>query len=166
MDRVRLRQKAGFTLIELVIVMVVISIALAIVLPRFTSLNSQNLKSDAEKVSALVRYLHEAAESRKLFYRLSFDTEKGTVTVERSKDSIKYSRETEASVRGFSLASGVEILDIQAPGLGSVASGRIEVLFAPVGSSPFTLHLGGSDNVLTVSFNPYNGRVSVEEGYK
>ncbi|MBE9527697.1 MAG: prepilin-type N-terminal cleavage/methylation domain-containing protein [Proteobacteria bacterium] len=170
--------RRGFTLIELIVVMVIISLALAIVLPRLTSVTSANLKSDAVKLSALVRYLHEAAESKKLTYRLSFDLDRGTVGVERSqvgrspvdrsKEAVKYVPEPESALRGFALASGVEFVDLLAPGTGRVESGTVQILLSPAGSMPFTVHLGAGedDRVLTLGFNPYNGKIVIEEGYK
>lgn len=160
------RLRGGFTLIELIVVIVVISLALAIVLPRLTSVTSRNLKSDGAKLSALVRYLHEAAESKKLNYRLTFDLDKGNVSVERSKDSVKYGPMPESALRGFALASDVEFVDLHAPGAGRVESGTVAVLLTPAGSTPFTVHLAAGEMVLTLAFNPYNGKIVISEGYE
>jgi general secretion pathway protein H len=160
------RFKGGFTLIELIVVIVVISLALAIVLPRLTSVTSRNLKSDGAKLSALVRYLHEAAESKKLNYRLTFDLDRGNVSVERSKDSVKYGPMPESALRGFALATDVEFVDLHAPGAGVIESGTVQVLLTPAGSTPFTVHLGAGQSVLTLAFNPYSGKIVIREGYE
>lgn len=160
------RLRGGFTLIELVVVMVIISLALAIVLPRLMSVTSRNLKSDGAKISALVRYLHEAAESKKLYYRLTFDLDRGNLSVERSKDSVKYGPMPESALRGFALGTGVEFVDVRAPGAGRVESGTVQALLTPVGSTPFTVHLAAGEMVLTLAFNPYNGKIVISEGYE
>ncbi len=146
--------------------MALISVALVIILPRFSSLSMQSLKSDASKMSSLVRYLHEAAESKRLFYRLTFDLDNGSLNVERSSDSKKYIPETESRLRTLTLSNGVEMLDLTAPGLGKVEAGLVNVLLTPTGAStPFTLHLSAGQATLTISFNPYSGKVKIEQGY-
>jgi len=74
--------KKGFTLLELIIVLVIISLISALVGPRFTgSLTSMNLKTAAKKVAAALRYARSQAASEQITYISVFDFEKQILTV-------------------------------------------------------------------------------------
>lgn len=156
----------GFTLFELLAVIIIIGGILAIAFPRIWVLNEMHLRTDAGRVSTLIRYLNEASATKKVYYRISFDLEKNSISVESSRDGAGYSAETDAAIRGLRLREGVAMEDIELPGLGKVNSGTVSVIFAPAGGADsFTLHLRASQKKMSLLFNPYSGRVRVSEGY-
>lgn len=160
----------GFTLIELLAVIVILGAVLAVVLPRFAGISINNLKTDASRLSTLIRYLNEAAETKRTYYRVLFDMDAGTVSVAESDDASEYAPMAEARLRGLKFASGVRIEDMVLSGLGRVNAGKVTVDFTPSGTSkPFTLHLASEGRrgkeVYTLVYNPYSGRVAVKEGY-
>lgn len=156
----------GFTLFELLAVIIILGGLLALVLPRFMDLTVSQLKSDAGRLATLTRYLHEASATKKLYYRMSFDLEKDTVSVAASPDGAEFLPESDPVLRGLRLSNGVGFTDMVVPGLGKVSSGVVEVFFSPSGSvEPFTVHISAGKNVKTLSFNPYSGQIKVEDGY-
>lgn len=156
----------GFTLLELILVITIIGVAIAVVFPRFSGFGDTYVKADASRVSALVRYLYQAAATRKVYYRLWFDMEKGAIRVEYSKNGTDYTEEGDSSLRRLKLRDGVDMEDIVVPELGKVNTGEVAVIFSPAGSvEPFTLHLKASEKSLTLYFNPYSGIVKITEGY-
>jgi type II secretory pathway pseudopilin PulG len=180
---------AGFTLFELLAIMIIIGAVLAVILPRFSGTTGMNLKSDAKRLSTLVRYLDEAAATKRVYYKADFDIDNGTVRVDESAEGGGegavggYAPVADPVIRGLRLGQGVRFDDIVLARLGTVSSGTVSVFFTPTGSTePFTLHLSigeggvarggrggrggiGEKNAMTISFNPYSGRVKVFEGY-
>ncbi len=156
----------GFTLLELLIVITILVAAAALIYPRFFEVQGARLRSDARKLSTLIRFLDEAAATRKLYYRLWFEFGKDRLRVEVSKDGSDYALYPDNRIRFFSFADGVDLKDVSLPGLGRVAGGEVAVIFSPLGAGePFTVHLSGGGDDVTVDFNPYSGRVRVKEGY-
>lgn len=153
-------------MVELLTVIAVIGIIAALVFPRLSFLEGRYLQSDARKVSGLIRYVSESASVKKLHYRLLFDIEHGVITVASSPNGDEYGAEADHTLRRLRLRSGIGIEDLLLPRTGKVNKGAIAVHFSPYGfSDSFTIHMRGGERVLTLSFNPYNGTVSVSEGY-
>lgn len=159
------RPQAGLSLIELLAAMVIIGIILAIVYPRISGISEAYLKSDSRRVAALITYLSESASSKKLYYRVWFDLTNERLRVESSVAGKEYAPSTDPALRELALREGVEIEDIVTPGLGKTASGEVSMVFAPASGEPFTLHLKAGESSMTVSYNPYTGKVRTEAGY-
>lgn len=157
---------SGFTLLEILAVMAIFAGILALVLPRFMDFRVTYLRTDAGRVATLVRYLSESSDTRRLYYRLTFDLDSKTLTVARSVDGKKFISEPEPALKGIRLRGGVKFVDIMVSGVGKVTSGEVAIFFSPaVSKEAFILHMGSGDDVKTLSFNPYSGRVKVEDGY-
>ncbi|MFQ5587109.1 MAG: Tfp pilus assembly protein FimT/FimU [Thermodesulfobacteriota bacterium] len=159
-------EERGFTIVEILAVLAIIGVIAAVVFPRLSFLEGHYLRSDARRVSGLVHYVSETASIKKLYYRLLFDIEGGTITIESSVNGTDYAEVPDADLRRLRLRDGIEIEDLLLPRIGRINEGAIAVHFSPYGfAEPFTLHMKGGGNLLTLSFNPYNGKVRVSEGY-
>jgi prepilin-type N-terminal cleavage/methylation domain-containing protein len=156
----------GFTFIELLIVISIVGIILAVALPRFSFFDDIYVRKDIRQVTRLIRYLNEAAVTKKLYYRVKFNIERGMVKVEYSNDGVEYNDETDSFMKGLSFGDMMKIEDIILPGIGKINNGEVAVIFLPYGfSEPFNLHLKGLGKFFTLSFNPYTEKVNIEEGY-
>lgn len=132
---------------------------LALVFPRFSDIGRSYLESDSERVVSLLGYLNESASTKKAFYRVRFDLGAGSLIVERSKDGVEYSKETESALSHLELKEGVLLEEIEAPGIGKVKSGEVAIIFSPAGGDPFEVTLKSGEERVKVGFNPYTGKV-------
>lgn len=149
-DRLRRRSgvRGGFTLLELMVVIFVISVVLAIALPTFTGMGESKAVSDAKRIASLLRYLNDTALSTK---------ESLTLRVDFREKVIGYNGpEGEKSERVDSL-SGVEL---QSGGM--VTEGELLVFFSPLGArEDITVHLGDEGSAVAVTLHSLNGRVKI-----
>lgn len=155
--------KKGFTLIELIVVLVLISSVLVLALPRFSSDPEAYLVKDSERIAALLTYLSESSITGKSTIRIRFNIDEGFLTAE-SLEGDEFAPLKEQKARKIVLSPGVRFLDVSAPE-GKLSRGEAIVIFAPSGvSGPFSVHLeaGGTR---TISFNPFSNSVKISEGY-
>lgn len=158
--------QSGFTLVELIAVLVIIGAVIAFVFPRLFGLGGVNLKSDSNRVSDLISYINESAITRKAYYRVWFDLGGGKLRVESSSDGVNFVYETESALQELSLSRGVEMADVVLPALGKVESGDASFVFPPGGArDAFTMHLESGEDAMTLYFDPITGKVITEEGY-
>lgn len=156
---------AGFTLIELAIVVFLIALFSAIVIPRLPSLESGGGERAARRISGTVKALYNEAALSGGEQRLIFDLEKGEMQPRR----LKASGELE-NARGFGekvSLSGAKILDIRVAGQDKVATGTATVPFSPAGWLPETvIHLDSDGRVLTLRLFSFTGSTRVYDGYR
>ncbi len=158
---------SGFTLIEIVVVVFIISLMALLVFPNLPSSDAANLRSSARSLASTMRYLEERAITTKSVYRLHLDMASNTVTVRKVADG----EETTADDSFLSkhlLAEGVTISDVETPRLGRTSEGEVIVSFGVSGIEEFiTVHLkGAKGDHFTVAAFPQNGKVKVLEGYQ
>lgn len=85
--------------------------------------------------------------------------------MESSADGFEFKKIKDGSLKGFSLATG-DIQDIVVQGLGKIDHGDAAIVFNPgIGAEPFNLHIKKDGLILTISYNPYSGKVKILEGY-
>ncbi len=145
----------GFTLIELIIVIFVISLTTALIMPSLWNMGDRALKSEANRIGNTLRYIYDEAAGKKQTYVLIFDL-----------DSDAWKFESKIESRSFKLKDTVMFRDLLVPSLGKVSSGEIKLIFHPVGpEEPITLHLIKDTAEYTVIFNHLSGRAKVYEGY-
>jgi prepilin-type N-terminal cleavage/methylation domain-containing protein len=166
MQNRKIASSEGFTLLELLVVIILLGGVLLLALPRFTDTGEVYLKTDSSRVSSYIRFLNEASATKKVYYRISFDLGLGEIRAEYSRDGSEYIADSDPSVRRLKLREGVAMEDIVTPATGKVNSGVLTVVFAPSGTvDPFTLHLRSAKKFFTLTFNPYSGAVNGAEGY-
>ncbi len=148
-------RRAGFTIIELVVVIVIISIFMAFVMPSFWNSDKTELKTEAKFLSSTLRYIYDEAVGKKQKYILSIDFDNKTWGFESDSESKK-----------FNIKDDVIIKDIVVPSLGEVSKGEVILEFGPTGPpEPITLHLQKSASEYTIIFNHLSGRTKILEGY-
>ncbi len=76
------RSTSGFTLLELIVVLVIIGLMSTLVVPKLMGpLSNLNLKTASQKISASLRYARSQAASEKVTYVALFDFDKNRLVI-------------------------------------------------------------------------------------
>jgi prepilin-type N-terminal cleavage/methylation domain-containing protein len=156
---------AGFTLLEISLVLVIITVVLALVLPRLQDSGHTELQAQAHRLQSMFRLLRSEAVLNGAAYRLNYDLDQQRyfITVDEPSGDIDA---LGMLARPSTLADPVAITDIVLPTLvGKVAQGQIYTVFYPDGSIDRTvIHLGNGREFYTVYLDLMN-RLRMEPGY-
>lgn len=146
-------RREGFTLLELMVVIFIISVVLALALPTFTGMGGNKIMSDAKRIASIMRYLNDSALSTK---------ESLTLSVDFKDKVVGYNGPEGEKSEQFDSLSGVEL---QSKGM--ITEGELFVLFSPLGAQEnITMHLGNEDSHVAVVLNSMNGRVKIIQSEK
>ncbi len=157
----------GFTLVELVVVIVILSITALLVYPKLTATGESGLRSSARSLSAAIRYVEDRAVSAKSSYRMKINLGDSNIQIlkvmadgdEQPADDVIPGRPL--------IAEGISISDVILPRLGKVTEGEARIDFGPLGlGSMATIHLcSRNGRYYTVQAYPRSGRVRVFDNY-
>ncbi len=148
------RRKGGFTLLELIVVLVIISLMSALIVPRLTGpMSRMDLKTAAKKISAALRYARSQAATEKTTYVALFDFDRNRLVIlnpslteiERAANSqermtgllaeqLAAAEARQDRLRSYQPPDGV-ILSRGVSRAGDVRTGFFPVFFYPAGSS-------------------------------
>lgn len=81
--KLKRRSQTGFTLIELILVLVIAGFIISLVAPAITSTTGLNLRTAAKRVAAGLRYARSQAVTTGSVYQIVFDIERNAMTIER-----------------------------------------------------------------------------------
>lgn len=138
----------GFTLVELIVVIFIISLVLTISFPSFTLRQDGKLKSNAGHIASILRYLNDSAIYTKETYDMNINLKDRVV---RYKGPNGEKTERVDNLSGITLQSR-----------GKVSDGEVTVFFGPAGTGEsFTIHITGAESSLEIVFNALSGRVKV-----
>ena len=167
--RIRTARNAGFTLIELTVVIVILSVVALLVLPRLPFAHERDLGTSARTLAGTLRYLEDRAISTKQYYRLRINLVDGTMKVTRVLPENEEVEDTDGMFTNLALREGTGFEDITTSHSGKIFEGEAVLDFSPLGSEEFFLfHLKSEDGkrFFTVALYPGSGRVEVSEGYQ
>lgn len=144
----RLCRRSGFTLLEIVLVVFIISLFTALALPSFSNLGSRGVKNDAKKLASLLRYLNDSSIYTKKNFQLNIDF-----------------REKRVSWNGPDGDKSQELGNITAVTLlskGVVREGQVIIFFGPLGlGENIEITLNKDEHEAKVSMNSLSGRVKI-----
>jgi len=162
------RLASGFTLIEMVVVIVILSMVALLVIPRLPSTDAVRLKSSARSLASAIRYMGDRSVTAKIHYRLLFNLGDGSVSVKKVTADGEEVAADDPLLSRFALADGVIIEDIRISSLGKLAEGEVNVDFGAAGLAEFlTIHMkGAGGGRFTLLAYPNSGKVRVLDGYR
>jgi prepilin-type N-terminal cleavage/methylation domain-containing protein len=116
----------GFTLIEMVVVLVLISLSIALVTPSLSRFSKRvELKATAQKVSGILRHFRSESIQKGRVYQILFDSGTGEVRIralekeekegEGKEEEKKGTEEAKAQERRYPLPGGVLIKEVKIP---------------------------------------------------
>lgn len=164
-----MRDEKGFTIIEIIIVVVILSSFLLVAVPRLDNFTEGNLKSGSRNLSTTIRYLYSEAAFKKKIHKLAFDIDEAEYWVEVLEVD-EYEVSTDPFLKKRKLPNNVSFKDIVTlRSLGISTEGKDEfILFLPSGFvEPVVIHLeSNSGDVYTLATKPYTGATAVFDEYK
>jgi len=161
--------QSGFTLIEMTVVIVILSVVALVVLPRLPFAHERNLKTSARTLAASLRYLGDLAISTKQHYRLRITLLNNEIAVTRVIPEGDELAVSNSDLNQLALLDGVVFGDIETPRLGKITEGEAVLDFGPLGVEDLAvIHLKRTDDsrYYTVAVYPGSGRITVLEGYQ
>jgi prepilin-type N-terminal cleavage/methylation domain-containing protein len=136
----------GFTLIELIVVISLISIMLYFAIPRFkSSVLSDSTKDVSRWILLKIPYLKEKAAREQKTYALhvSFDSNKLWITDEAMTEEALQSEEK----NGYKLPEAISLMDVEYPDQEKISAGKAVIYFYEKGySDKAIVHLENDDN--------------------
>ncbi len=160
-------RRNGFTLIELAIVVLLISLFTMISVPLLTSGNKGDLKASTRRLAGTMKYLFNEAALSGLEHRLVFNLNENSYHAEVIEIDGSVG-ELDGTTARANLKSGISFTDLTLAGRGSFSQGEVTVRIHPSGWLEETVvHLQDEKrNVLTLRVNPLTGSSEVFEGYR
>jgi len=162
------RRPAGFTLLELAVVLFIMGLILTVAMPYLGGLRSAQLKSEARRLASRANYLYEEAGAQKVLLRLTFDLDNNGYFVTRLDPfALRPAFLPERGPAGVRvrMPAGVRLRDAWVEGSGTFQRGAVSSQFYPSGSADATVvHLSDEKRTLTLSIDPFNGRVAIMNG--
>ncbi len=139
----------GFTLLELLVVIFILSLFAAVVFPSFYTLDADIVKSEAKEIASVLRYLNDSALATKETYSLKIDFQERVLSW-KGPDG-------ERTKTMKSLES------IELPSRGKIQEGQVILFFGPLGiQESVILSLHAKNEEMRVEFNQLSGRVRIK----
>ncbi len=158
----------GFSLLELMVVLLVIGMVLAFTFPKFQNLLGGDIKSVTRKLVGTIQYLYDESSMKRKVYRLNFDLNDQKYWASALQETGEITRVETPVLPEKSLPKGVRIEDVVVLRAGKVNQGKIYTEFYPIGEVEKTaIHLldDGGERI-TLEINPLTGRVRIHEGFR
>lgn len=159
--------RAGFTLIEIMVVMVIIGMVMMLILPRLPSSEQENLKISARTMASTLRYIQERAATSRTGYYLILAPGTESVKIFELGGDGSGKEPSEPLLQKSPVKEGIIVADVRIPRLGKVIDGQLRLDVGVGGVRDFiTIHLRSPDGKFwTVMAFPSGGKVKAFEGY-
>lgn len=168
----RARPQAGFTLIELGLVLLIISIVITLVVPRFRDQAHYELVSQTRKLATTFRFLQQEAILNGRVYRLNFDLDQQRYFVTSAEDGDQlgsgFQHESGILARDVAMPANIQMADVNVPLIsGKLYEGVAFAHFYPDGYvDPTVVHLVNGPEVYTLYVpDGLTGHAYVASGY-
>jgi general secretion pathway protein H len=142
--------RKGFTFLELIVALFIISLVAAVVFPSFAVFGDNKLKSEAREMASILRYMNDSASSRKETFPLSFDLDKNIVSWKGPDGEKKQKFE--------------DLTGVTTQSNGKVSSGELTVFFSPLGiQENLGVQMARGEKTLTITLNYLSGKVKIKD---
>ena len=158
---------AGFTLIELAVVTLLIALFAGLTIPLLSGGGTRELRSTSRRISGITRWCYNEAALSGLEHRLVFDLQRQVFFAQRlESDGELITLSGPGKER--SPAGKTKIIDVSISGRGKFSSQTVTTRILPVGWLEETvIHLeAGGESKLTVRLMPLTGVSETYDGYR
>ena len=158
------RPEEGFTLLEILIVVAVLTLFVGLAVPRLPDMAGTRIHQNARKISLILQLARSRAVTLRRYYRVDMDLETNGVSVSYYGPEGTYIPDDE--VRQVSLKDGI-IADVVNSSEGKVLEGTGWIRISPRGYiEPSLIHIKDEqEREMTITPSPVSGRVRIREGY-
>lgn len=160
--------RRGFTLIEIVVVLVIIGMVMTLVIPRLPNTQGEDLKISARTLASTLRYLQDRATTTGMTYYLHLEPGTDNVKVMQAAADGSEKEPDDPFLQQRPTKEGVQVADVVIPRLGKLNEGQVRLDIGAGGLRDFAaIHLRSPDGAFwTVMGFPSNGKVKVFQGYQ
>jgi prepilin-type N-terminal cleavage/methylation domain-containing protein len=161
----RSNRPSGFTLVELAVVLLLVSVILGLVLPEASSLLlDRDIKASCRRLAGSVSYARNQAMLEGRAWELVLDLDAGTFWTVPAGETEGLEAKTP---KERSLSGQCRFLDVRMTGEGIRSAGRVVLHFQPKGlAEPAAIHLAGpGDQVQTIIIKAFNARLAFYDTY-
>jgi len=162
--------EAGFTLLEITLVIAIIAVLLGLAIPRLRDTSMAELKAQSHRLAMTFKLVRDEAILQGIPFQINFDLDEQRYWI-TSADPLGGDNVATSTLgrlaRGFHLDRDVGIADVMLPAAGAkVNQGRIYTIFYPDGTvDPTVIHLASPTQAYTLHLNPMNSRLEMTPGY-
>lgn len=162
------RGKVGYTLIELIVVLIIVSIILSITFPKvINQFFSTHLESGARRLSGAIIYTQHLAVTKGKRHRVYYNLEDGSYWIRETPHQGNEELSEGIVEKKSNLPEGVLFMDITTPRGKMANTGITYTEFLPKGSGESsTIHIASAEGkVMTVQVKGHMVSPRTEDGY-
>ena len=155
----------GFTLLELTIVVLLLSLFASLTIPVLSRFGRDDLAWSARRIAGTVQFLFNEAAISGREHRLAIELQRNRLTAKVVEDDGE-TFNLERWEKRLVLPVNVKVKDVRVAGRGVFSTGSATIRFLPGGFLEESLiHLSDQEKDLTLRFNPFTGATEIREGY-
>lgn len=161
---------AGFTLLEVTLVLLILAIAIGVVVPRLRNTDRARLESHVRKLAVIVRFIRHEAILNGRTYRLNYSIDEASYWVtsaDGNDEASTFTPEGGILAKPVIFPEPIGFADLVLPDtFGEIQEGAGFTDFYPDGYVDLTLmHVGNGQEMYTIFVDSMTGHVSVAVGY-
>ncbi|MCX5869095.1 MAG: prepilin-type N-terminal cleavage/methylation domain-containing protein [Deltaproteobacteria bacterium] len=164
----RVANQQGFTLLELIIVCLLISVSLAFSVPNLRqALVIDQLAANSRKVMALIKEVRNLAAQKQQSYLIYFDLDRKKIWYQQDVPALKEEKKQGSAHPSIQFPSSVRIQDLQIGTAEKKTSGEVALWVNRQGYMERTiLHLADDqDNIISLVFSPFYSTIKAYDTY-
>lgn len=162
------KRSAGFTLLELVVVITILGITALMVFPKLSAFGVAPGKAATRHLTRLIQHLAQESAATKKVYRLHYDLDTEAYSV-KILQGLEFIPVSDGLVSGRELPKGLSFEDVVTARHGKVREGEVFTEFFSLGVERTVIHLkegeGRGERIWTLMVNGLTGRVRVFDEY-
>lgn len=161
-----LKRNPGFTLVELMVVLFIISLFAAFTIPRLADIGELRLNSAARHLGRTITYLYAEAVSNHKVVRLYVELDKGSYYPATMNNKGEFEKTSFPLFASGSLGTGLEVKSFTSVFSGTFGGKTAYLHLMPEGFAEKTVIVLGDDSgrLISLIVDPLTGRVRVEPG--
>ncbi|MFQ5598340.1 MAG: prepilin-type N-terminal cleavage/methylation domain-containing protein [Nitrospiria bacterium] len=160
-----LDHNGGFTLLELILVILILGFTALLVAPKLSSFGAGNMKRTIRHLSGLIQHLAQESAATKRAYRLHFDLEEGAYWVSARQGDNTFATASDPLLAGRRLPRGISFEDVITSRQGKVNEGEAYTEIFWMGLEKSVIHIKEEARVWSLIVNPLTGHVKVDDRY-